>query len=230
MQKQIAIERYEQLILKKDTITLNGNAQEKTDAAKMILRYAISELLGWSPEVARDHLTWEIMKAMKLDRILRYIPYPPDVEKEKDPEYAVYLAFPEFGFDIRRQIMREYKRILNGELEEFPKKIFDGPRGREKASILLNELIPTNLAVDSVEGLYARFADTPKANRMLNQWRIASISRKLYCTPLDYLHYSLPEEEKDEFLYTYYQYRNVARTVKNMDRFAKRRTKNDFNE
>ena len=225
MQREIAIERYEQLILKKNSITLNGEAEEKAEAAKAIIRYAITEILQWTPEEARDHITWDIIKQMKLDKILRYIPYPTDIDKVKDPDYMIYSAFPDMEYDIRRQILRVYNRLMNGEIEEFPKKIFEGPRGREKAVILLDEIIRTRLSTSSIEQLYERFADTAKANRKLAEWKIYSISRKLYCTPLDYLHYSLSEENRDEFLYTFYQYRNVSKLVKNMERFQKTKKK-----
>ena len=211
MLDSIAIERYEQYLLGKRRLSLNGSAFEKEVAAKAILHYAVADLLEWTPEQAEEHMTQKIITDMKLDRTFKYIHFPPDIEPEKDFDYIACLAYPSHPYNIRKQILRIYNRILTGQDERFPKKVFDGSRGREKGAILLNEFIANNLSVSSIEELYEMFSDMPKMNYRFRKAKIYAASRKLYATPLDFLHHSLSDEERDDFLYAFWQYKNISK-------------------
>ena len=210
MQKEIAIERYERYVMGNGPLTLNGSVKEKETAAKDIIRYAILEMLGWTPQEAAGHMTWELVVQMKLDRLLTYFKYPKDVDKEYDPDYIVHLAFPEVPFDIKRQVLRVYRRLLDGQIEAFPKKIFDGRSGRDKAGILLMEVVATNIPSASIPELYERFANSAASVSLMKKAKIYGVYTKMYSTPLEYFHNSLDEADRDEFLYAFWQYRQVS--------------------
>lgn len=148
---------------------------------------------------------------MKLHKVFKYINFPVDIDPKRDVEYLACLAYPEHPYNIRRQVLRVYRRILHGELERFPKKIFEGPRGKEKGGILLGEFINNNFIVNSTDELYEKFSNMAKINNMFRDAKIYAAARKLYLTPLDFLHYSLGEEERDDFLYSFWQYTNVSK-------------------
>lgn len=215
MDEAIAIERYEKHILGKKGITLHGTAQEKEQAAKDIIHYAIAGILEWTPEEASEHMTPEIVDALKLRKIMRHIHFPIDIDAEKDIDYLACIAYPQYTYNIKQQILRVYERVQKGELDRFPKKIFEGARGREKAAILLSEFISKNMIVESVEQLYEKFADSAAMNTKLRKAKMFSAARKLYATPLDYLHNSLPDDVRDDFLYSVWQYASVSRIAAN---------------
>lgn len=213
MQKQLVIERYEKLLMGKAQFFLNGTEEEKEMAVRTIVRYCISNMLRWTPREAYDHLTWDIICLLKLDEILKYVRFPYDIDPVIDPDYVVYLAFPETSYDYGRQVLRIYRRIQNGEMKQFPKKLFTGPYGREKARVLLNEVIETSIPVSGVFELYQLFADSAKINPILKKAQIFYVQKKLYGSALDYLHDALPDDQKDEFLYSFFQYRNVSKAI-----------------
>ena len=215
MLETIAIERYEKHLLGKKGITLHGTIQEKEKAAKDIVHYAIAELLEWGPEEASEHLTADIVNELKLKKILRHIHFTIDIDPEKDIDYLACIAYPQYPYNIRQQILRVYERVQNGEIDRFPKKIFEGTRGREKAAILLSEFISKNMIIESIEQLYEKFADSANMNTMLRKAKMFSAARKLYATPLDYLHNSLPDDMRDDFLYAVWQYASVSKIAVN---------------
>lgn len=216
MQRTIAIERYEKFILGKRKISLNGSALEKESAVRDIANYIVVDLLGWDAEETEDHMTWEIIKATRFDELYKYLHFPSDIDPRKDLDYMACLAFRGHNYNIRKQILRVYRRILNGEEERFPKKIFDGPRGNEKGAILLNEFMSNNIIAHDAEDLYKQFADSAKMNYAFRKAHIYAMAKHLYPTPLDFLHHSLSEEEKDDFLYAFWQYKNVSKMAESM--------------
>ena len=54
MDRQMAISRYENMLIGKQKLMLSGTDQEKQAAALDIFRYVITDLLGWTPEEAKD--------------------------------------------------------------------------------------------------------------------------------------------------------------------------------
>lgn len=211
MLDSVAIERYEQHLLGNKNFVLNGSREEKERASKVIIRYAVTQLLGWDAKETEEHMTWHIIKCMHLDVLFKYIHFPSDIDPETDTDYIACIAYPNYQYNVRRQIERVYGRILDGTIERFPKKIFDGARGKEKGAVLLNDFIAKNLVVRSTEDLYEQFADSAKMNNKFRDAYIYAAARKLYPTTLDYLHNSLPDDERDDFLYAYWQYINVSK-------------------
>ncbi len=201
-----AIQQYELLILKGERITLKGTKESKAQHAREIIRYAISEMLGWSGEDARDHLTLDILKQMKLDKLFNYLTFPPDIDRNEDMSYIAYIAFPEIGFDYAQQALEHYRRVLSGEYSTFKRNFFKGPKGYQKMAVLLREFIANNIPAASSEELYRQFAATKEITKQLRKAKLHNCITRLYKTPLDCLHCSLNEEDKDEFLYNFYTY------------------------
>ena len=218
MRKENAIARYEDMMLHGTRLTLNGTDKEKEQAALDIIRYVITEGLRWTPEEAMDCLNEQSAKAFKLDKLInKYIHFPSDVIKGKDYEYVVHLAFPDkVKYDPMRTILDMYRRVLHEKQDRLPKRYFVGNDGEYRAGVLLLFAINMNIpqqASDTKE-LYALFADTSKANKYLREWKLFGVSRCLYYSPLEYLHYSLPESEVNDFLFNYYSFKNIFENQK----------------
>jgi len=215
MENSIAIERYEQRLIGKKTLTLLGTEAEKEEAASAIIRYAISKILGWSYRDASDHMTYEIAQRLHFPELFKYIHFPIDIDPKLDVDYYACIAYPEHPYDIRRQLERVYNRVLNGELHRFPKRIFEGDRGKRKGAMLLTDFINSHFMAESLDDLYRLFADMAAMNNRFREAKIFIVARKIYPTPLEYFHFSLPEEERDDFLYGFWQYVSTAKAVNN---------------
>ena len=233
MDDLVAIHRYENLLLgkthpsgsgnRKNQFYLSGTAEEKSNAAKMLVRFGVRDLLRWTPQEAVDHISKKIMSLMCFDVLMRYIKFPTDLDPSVDFDYMIALCFPnEVRYDVRRQVVRLRERIERNELKKFPKNIFDGERGRQKAAILLNAFISEKISAKDTTDLYRQFANIAKMNRMLKEYGIDYVCSCLYNTPLEYLHYSLPvattpeelmEPHQDEFLFAFFQFKHVASCV-----------------
>lgn len=213
MDKQMAIARYENMMLGKQKLMLSGTDQEKEKAALDIFRYVIEDLLGWTPEVAKDCLNKEIAHKMHLDTLIKhYIHCPKDIQKDSDYDYFVAMAFPhEVVYDEREGLVTMYKRIIHGEQQRFPQHYFNGDHGRYKSSLLLMYVIDNKLPVNEkrISNLYALFADSKEINKKFKEWRLDDSPSSAFTSPLEYLHYSLPLDLSNDFLYSYYSFSNV---------------------
>ena len=121
MDRQMAISRYENMLIGKQKLMLSGTDQEKQAAALDIFRYVITDLLGWTPEEAKDCLNDEVVHKMHLDTLIKhYIHCPKDIQKDSDYDYFVAMAFPhDVRYDERDGLITMYKRILRGEQQRF---------------------------------------------------------------------------------------------------------------
>ncbi len=209
-----AIARYEQFVLGNRPFYTNGDKEQKKEDALAVIRYVIEEVLHWSPSDAMNHLTDEIAKDTGIDSCLRYLPFPKDIDEEDYLRYAVWMCYPRrTQYNHNVQILRLYRKIQNGELSRFPKRVFDGENGPEKAAILLNDYIAHKISYNSIPELYEKFSDTSKMNLLFKEDQIYYAYKTMYATPLDYLHHSLPIEDRDDFLYGYYQYMAVTKEL-----------------
>ena len=199
-------------------------ADAKQKEALAIVRYAVTELLEWTPQDAMDSMNEEIMEQLRLDKIITYIRYPKDLSKKKDFNWMIHLAFPnETRYDVGEQVLKLYQRVKSGELKRFPKRVFEGDNGAQKLAILLKDFISKNLVAKSVAELYEIFGDSAKGNVLMHDAKLFYAYHELYDTPLEYLHESLGSS-RDEFLYSYYQYMSALTEIEK-EKTRKKRTK-----
>ena len=101
MSKESALKRYEDFLLGKSNFSLKGpdyiekvsdydwadNEDVKAERKRKIVlakekdaleivRYAVTRILGWTPQEAMESMTEEIMQQLKLDKIITYIQNP----------------------------------------------------------------------------------------------------------------------------------------------------------
>ena len=149
-----------------------------------------------------EHLSVGIMKKFRLNLLMErpYIRLPKGVKWTDDLDYLVSFCFA-LKYDPRRQVDRMYRRIENRELQRFPKAFFMGAFGQEHAQIVLHDFIQKNIAAPTIADLYLQFADTAKMNKLFLREHIYYACHGLYRTPLEFLHATLSDNQRDEFLY-----------------------------
>ena len=202
-----------------DAAEKQAEMELRAEAMKAIIRYAVTELLQWTPQEAMDHMTTEILDKLKLRPLIKtYLSVeclPPDMDRNADLDYLMAFCFG-IRYNSLRQLMRMKQRISTGVRKKYPKSLFYGQSGREKAAYLLNDYISTHMYLsssDQLGELYARFADSAVMNKVFRRNDLYTACHTNYHDPLEFFHYSLRDEERDDFLYTFHQLHHVAEEV-----------------
>lgn len=170
--------------------------------ALFVFRYAIEELLKWSPWEAYRLFTPAIVEKMKLTPLLEYINFPSDVTPQ-DTEYIVHLLYPrKIPYDFARYALNIYEKVRAGKCR-YPKDYMFGGKGLKRATICLQYALKEEHLFDSVEEMYRYFAST-EATEFLKRNKLHQLYYSFYSSPLDFLHYSLPEDLRSELYYGYY--------------------------
>ena len=213
--EQVNIYEYEQILLgKRDRfeVSMQGSVENNRVEAGNIWRYAIEHLLHWSPKIAADYMTTEIVNMLCLDKTFSAIGFKKTNNFVPDYKFIIQYAFPdsnECKLDIKYQAMEEYKHVAKlGKWAadcipyKYPKKFFCGENGIERAKYLLRYVVNQYLeGTMSHAEMYAFFANRRKSKRWLVSKCLESPVTIMYETPLDYFHFSMPRKSQDDFLY-----------------------------
>lgn len=172
--------------------------------ALSVFRYAIEELLKWSPLEAYRLFTPSIVERMKLTPLLKYICFPSDVTCD-DTEYIVHLLYPQkVPYDFVRYTLNIYEQVRAGK-RRYPKDFMFGGKGLKRATICLQYALKEVYLFSSLEEMYQYFA-TPEAMGFLKENKLYQLYCSFYKSPLDFLHYSLSESMRNDFYYEYYSF------------------------
>lgn len=178
----------------------------KENDALAVVRYAVTGILGWTPQEAFESFNGEIIKKLQLELACKHISFPRDLSPSSDYWWIIYKAFPaQVSFDPYQRILNMYKKVLNGEIKYFPKKVFDGAEGFDYLNSILHYYITENIPADSIEDLYDYFGDKPKMIKELKQAKLFYAYKNRFYAPLDWLHSSLGEDANN-FYYRNQQY------------------------
>lgn len=216
MNKQLLYE-YEELILGKRKIFSNSffNSTQINSEANIseVLRFGFEIFLKWTPEEAFRYITPEIAKRMKFDVLFPYMNLPCEIDIEKDLFYLAYLAYPKrIKLNRADLVLKVYRGLLDGTVKKFPKGYLDGDEGTERATICFQYMIRQYFSFHTIQEMY-QFFSGPKAISTLRKYKLYVIENLLYDSPIDYLHESLPESQRDDFLFHYYKFQYLNKNV-----------------
>lgn len=192
------------------------NEREREENALYIIRYAFETYLRWSPQDVKNYITLEIIQRLKLDRYLKYINTPPYIQlsNKHDIFYIAAKLYPdEIKFDEKKLVLRVYKKILSRDLKRFPKDYLSGYDGYVRSQLCFRYMVTQFMSFGSIDEIY-EFFGTRKCKKAMEKYHLMNVCQKLYTTPLDYMHESLSDRQKDELLYLYYLYLNIILKAK----------------
>ena len=209
---ELNIYEYENILMKKTKsfkCSFEGSFQENCIEVGVIWRYAITRLLKWTPQQALKYLSADIVNMLRLDKTFPAINYNPKKDFAQDYRFVLQYAFPgEISFSKTDEAISEYEHIAKigkwaNDKEDYrcPKNFFRDNEGISRASILLNYVISLYLGDMSTDDLYDFFADTKSAKKWLKEKQLTIPLTVIYTNPLEYLHYSLPADLKDDLLF-----------------------------
>lgn len=182
----------------------DGDAVQNESLALDVLRYVIECHLRWTPEEMRYKFDQTVIDLFKLSRILSYVQFPPEADKDTDFFVYAHKLYPNrVPIDSRSLTILMYNKVLSGLVSKYPKGFFGDDRGQERACICLHYVLSQRVAFGSLEELYAAFIGDRGA-RLLRTYKLEVARRNSWQMPVDFLHDALPEEDKEDVLYHYY--------------------------
>ena len=211
MDKQVLLYEYEQVLLGNKSGFAPYYFKYGTDMpqnyALYIIKFAVEKYLRWDPYDMKNHFNKEISEQMKLEPLMKYIDYPPELNKETDYYYLAALLYPHvIKIDIKELVLKTYKDVLSGQLCKFPKEYLSGTQGMMRASICFQYMLNQHYTFNSIRDIYKFFSE-PSGARTLKQYRLNNICNEIYEHPIDYLHESLPRSQQDDYWYHYYRFK-----------------------
>lgn len=210
------ISDYENLLLgqidKLPKVYFSKNNKTQNEKNMMYLyKYLIEDIYKWTPQEAKHLLNWNILKLFKLsDLTNKYFEFVPGMMKKEMCEYIVHKCYPnEIHYDIYLTTIHTYENILQNKTEKWAKKYFSATGTEEgyiRACICMNYILSKYFNDVDIENLYKLFSCQAKANKILSKYKIKKACDDLFYHPIDYLHYSLKEKSRSDFLYNYYRF------------------------
>lgn len=200
--EQVLIGNLEGLSLRYFPFKEKGNEQ----VALSVFRYAIEELLEWTPTDANRFFSQSVAEGMKLTPLLAYIDFPSEITEEHGQlTYILYLLYPkQIHYDFREQVIEIYQEVLLGK-RKYPRDYMYGHKGLLRAEICLQYVLNKEMIFNSKESLYGFFV-SDSIYAFLKEKKLYQLYRGFFDKPLDYLHESLPDGVRCEFLYQFYTF------------------------
>lgn len=152
---------------------------------------------------ARITFTPQVFKIMKLDKILRYIYVPPYVDSVDRTDYLINLIFTN-NFDSELWVATRYcERVIDGTLPRFPKNYMLGDSDIWRSCFCLRYFLTYDFPTTPPIKLYA-FAASTRFRPWLQDHLLTNSCSKLFSSPVEYLHMSLPENMRNDMYFLIY--------------------------
>lgn len=182
-----------------------------------LIKYVIEYYLKWSPAQARDLLDEKTLKQMKLHILFKFIRFPKEITLVNRIKYLLSKIYPTAIRISKRDLVNEiYKSVLADNGKKYPKDFFLDTDGRLRACICLQYMISNFMVCKNIEELYETFAGS-KVNNLLKKYKLNTVCSSFFDSPVEFLHRSLPDNQKDEFLYNFFtfkiKYNEVAKSM-----------------
>jgi hypothetical protein len=186
--------RFSRYYFKKDALN-NENT------ALSILKYVFETYLRWTPIEVRDCLNEKIIKQYKLETIIKYVNFPPELDKKKDLFYIAWKLYPNTAnITSEDLVINVYSKILNKERNIFPKDFFVGIEGNERLKICLRYAIENYHPFNSIVEMYDFFF-TNKSNSFLKKYKLKKYITEVFDNPIKAVYEMLPEGQNNKLLF-----------------------------
>lgn len=107
-----------------------------------LVRYLVEEILKITPEEALTKVDKKVLKKYKLDCLLKYVEKPVELDDNDCSHLIIYAYKGRVPEPTAEELtIRLYKRVLSGELKNFPKNYFlNGTKGEERVKYCIKYL------------------------------------------------------------------------------------------
>lgn len=207
-----ALYEYENILLGKKTSFSNyffqQDAEKNEQKALYIIKFALRYYLKWTPQQVCQYLDWKVINCMKLESLMKYIQFPPEMSVRDDIFIVKGKLYPKLVPLNQKEItLKVYKRVLEKDLYKFPKEYLSGDTiGRFRATVCFQYMLTQIPPFKDTAEMYKFFASS-KGPKLLKKFRLNVACVSMFDHPIDFLHESLPERERDEFWYKFYKFK-----------------------
>lgn len=183
----------------------DGEPKQKEKAAIDIVRYAIEQLLRWTPKEMAAKFNKEVITKLKLTKIISYISFPPEADKKRDYFVYAHKLYPNIiPMDLYTLTILTYNKVHQKHLVKFPKGFFDDNLGRTRALLCMNYALTRDGQFSSKSDLYKAFTET-RGSQFIQKHRLDLARRLSWEHPIDYAHEALARNDRDDMWYNYYK-------------------------
>lgn len=183
---------------------------ESRENAIVLFRYAIEKILNWTPLDVKNALTPEIIDMLKLTVVMKYMNITGEYDLGFNSHYIAHLLYPTIiPYDSAQVTLSIFKNVLKNGSGAYPKKFFHDEAGVYRARICLSYVLRNELLFSSIQDVYKCFASS-EGIRIINKYHL-SAAAPLFETPIDFLHQSLSETQRNPFWYNYYKFQVLYR-------------------
>jgi hypothetical protein len=184
----------------------DGEAKQKEKCALDIVRYAVEQLLRWSPKEMAAKFNADVIARLKLTKIVSYISFPPEADKKRDYFVYAHKLYPEIiPMNLYTLTILTYNNVHEKHLVKFPKGFFDDNLGRTRALLCMNYALAKDGKFQSIQELYKAFTETSGV-QFIQRHRLDLARRLSWEYPIDFVRESLSRNDRDEMWHHYYKF------------------------
>lgn len=209
-----ALYEYENILLgKKPSFSgyfFQSDAEKNEKKALYIIQFALRYYLRWTPQQICEYLDWKVINCMKLESLMKYIRFPPEMSARDDIFIIKGKLYPHLVPLNEKEIaLKVYKRVLEKDLYKFPKEYLSGDAvGMYRAIVCFQYMLTQIEPFSNVEEIYKYFASS-KGSKLLKKYRLNVACVSMFDYPIDFLHEALPKDQRNDFWYHYYKFKAV---------------------
>lgn len=223
-QKKLALYEYEQILLGnqinfKVSFERTGSTENKKKIVSFIWRYAIEDILKWTPEQALELLNTKLIKSLHLHKAMEEIEIRIEEKRKYNIREVLNVVYPDkISYSFTDEAISEFKRLndldeyeTDTSTKRFQSNYFTGSDGQKRAAIIFKYALNLSFGDKSVYEQYCFFADTSEAKKWMKNNKISGIMSSYYPEPIACLHASLPIEQQNEVYYLNEYFKNNTR-------------------
>lgn len=193
--------------------------------ALAVVRYAIENVLQWTPQEALTMFTFDIMLEMKLRPEWNKLKLPRDIKLNKEALYIITLLYPQYKalYSEERSVIATYRNVIEQRRGIFPKEYFADERGYYRGCVCLRYMLNQYMQYPSINDMYEEFADVSFIKDFLDKYGLSKPCDMFFGSkPIEYLHAALPVGQKSELLKNFYDYQYINGLLKKHGKDAKK--------
>ena len=180
-----------------------------------VLKVIFDRYFHWTPVQIRDCLTPEIAERMKLEPLLKRIPAPDEILKDRELCYVAWYLYPKTrNVSESDLVIRVYHHLMNGDIQRFPKNYFLSQLGNLRAKLImraaLQEYILPRYSFSTLNELYAFFG-TDRVNAVMDECKLTTMIKQKAGIALNMLHMALGEQGDNGLYVSQCSFRNTSR-------------------
>lgn len=169
------------------------------------IRYAIESVLNWNPDTAVQKFDSYIIRTMRLDGLLRYIDFPPDLEFG-DAKYILSKLYPsKVRINQQSLTITTLTDVLAGKRAQFPRDYFIGPEGFIRYCYCIKYLIEVYVPFSSIPDIYEYFMSS-KGNNFLSTYKLKIPTYQYKLNIFDAIHKITKNNPNGDLYYNYYTF------------------------